>query len=83
MATPHRGSSKVVFGDIIVLAARATWRSPNKELLNVLRENISVLNQQRKAFASIQKNLPVVCLYEENKSAVGMVSLIVLVLALN
>ena len=74
LATPHRGSGKVEFADILVLAAKVTWRNPNKELLDLLRENSAILNQQRKAFTTIMQKMSIVCLYEENESKIGMVS---------
>lgn len=75
MGTPHRGSPKVPFADMLVLAAKATWRKPNNELLNSLRSNAGILNQQRANFTTIMGGFSVVCLYESSSnSKLGMVS---------
>lgn len=75
MGTPHRGSDKVSFADMLVLAAKVTWRKPNDELLNSLKSNAGILNQQRANFTTIMGNFFVVCLYEESvNSKIGMVT---------
>ncbi|KAF6229944.1 hypothetical protein HO133_004281 [Letharia lupina] len=74
MATPHRGSGKTPYVDIVVNAARVTLRNPNKELLNSLRENAAPLNQERKTFTTIRDQVPIVCLYEESATTLGIVS---------
>ena len=73
MGTPHRGSDKVQLADMLVLAAKVTWRKPNDELLNALRLNAGVLNQQRANFTTIMDGLSVVCLYESQPTSIGMV----------
>ena len=73
MGTPHRGSDKVQLADMLVLAAKVTWRKPNDELLNALRSNASVLNQQRANFTTIMDGFSVVCLYESQPTSIGMV----------
>ncbi len=78
MGTPHRGSDKVQLADMLVLAAKATWRKPNDELLNSLRSNAGALNQQRANFTTILDSFSVVCLYESSPTAIGMVRHLIL-----
>ena len=73
MGTPHRGTDKVQLADMLVLAAKVTWRKPNDELLNALRSNAGVLNQQRANFTTIMDGFSVVCLYESQPTTIGMV----------
>lgn len=39
MGTPHGGSDKISFADMVVLVAKMTWRKHNDELLNSIRWN--------------------------------------------
>ena len=73
MGTPHRGSDKVQLADMLVLAARVTWRKPNDALVNSLRSNACALNQQRANFTTIMDGFSVVCLYESSPTSIGMV----------
>ncbi|TIA28946.1 hypothetical protein D6C78_10492 [Aureobasidium pullulans] len=65
LATPHRGSDKVRFADVIYKAAKLTGNLPNDHLLNALRKDSDVLEAQRASFATISKEMPIKCIYEE------------------
>ncbi|THX46709.1 Pfs, NACHT and ankyrin domain protein [Aureobasidium pullulans] len=65
LATPHRGSEKVRFADVIYIAAKLTGNLPNDHLLNALRKDSGVLEAQRASFATISKEMPIKCIYEE------------------
>lgn len=65
LATPHRGSDTVRFADVIYRAAKLTGNLPNEHLLNALRKDSDVLEAQRASFATISKDMPIKCIYEE------------------
>jgi len=73
LGTPHRGSSKEGFGQLVALAAKATFHDPNMQLLGTLAENSHILEKQRDEFVTISKDLEVVCFYEELPMSIGMV----------
>lgn len=71
--TPHRGSEKTGLGQIVAKIAALTLRQPNDKLLKNLEKDSDVLERQRRSFASISKNLSVVCLWEEKPMSIGIV----------
>ncbi|CAG8958691.1 hypothetical protein HYFRA_00011533 [Hymenoscyphus fraxineus] len=72
LGTPHRGSEKTGLGQIVATIAAVALRQPNDKLLKNLEKESDVLERQRRSFASISKNLPVVCLWEEKPMAIGI-----------
>lgn len=72
--TPHRGSSLQSLGHIIAGAASVGLRSPNTQLLDVLRTDSQYLEPQRKNFVTISSNLSIVCIREEVPTYGSMVS---------
>lgn len=75
LATPHRGSDTVRFADVIYRAAKLTGNLPNEHLLNALRKDSDVLEAQRASFATISKDMPIKCIYEELATMRHMVSI--------
>lgn len=71
LATPHRGSDTVRFADVIYKAAKF----PNEHLLNALQKESDVLEAQRASFATISKEMPIKCIYEELTTMRHMVSI--------
>jgi hypothetical protein len=65
LATPHRGSDTVQLADIIYKAAKLTGNLRNEHLLNSLRRDSDILESQRASFATISKEMPIKCIYEE------------------
>lgn len=70
MGTPHRGSPEESFAKIVSLAAWATGRSPNHQLLSTLAEDSHILERQRLQFVSVTEKMQIVCLHEEKPTAV-------------
>lgn len=62
LGTPHRGSEKTGLGQIVAKIAVLALRQPNDKLLKNLEKDSDVLERQRRSFASISENFPVVCL---------------------
>ena len=75
MGTPHRGSDNVRQAEIVQKVARFFLRQPNDQLVQDLSEDSNVLESQRNSFSSISEKMPVVCIYEEIPTAIGMVSI--------
>ena len=50
------------------------FRQPNNNLVHNLDEDSDVLERQRDSFTSISKNMPLVCLFEELPTGIGLVS---------
>jgi hypothetical protein len=73
LGTPHRGSNKESLGDVIAKVARYSFRQPNDQLLQTLRHDSHILENQREQFTTISKDMQVVCIREELPMAVGMV----------
>ena len=71
IGTPHRGSDQTGLAKIVSNVARLSLRQPNDKLLNNLRKESDVLENQRKSFVSISKELPVAC-FSEEKPVVGI-----------
>lgn len=72
--TPHRGSSKQGYGEILVGIAKLGMRQPNKSLLETLKKDSHILEGQRDAWTTISNDMRVVCIREELPTAIGMVS---------
>ncbi|KAL8850864.1 MAG: hypothetical protein Q9221_004177 [Calogaya cf. arnoldii] len=64
MGTPHRGSDKTGYADLISRIASAALRQPNRKLVEVLKQDSDVLEAQRSSFSAISKDLPIACIYE-------------------
>jgi len=74
LGTPHRGSSKTEFAHVVSNVAKAVLQKPNDKLIHVLAESSDVLERQRRSFASISKDITLVCISEELPTHIGMVS---------
>ena len=75
IGTPHRGSDQTGLAKIVSNIAKISLRQPNDKLLDNLKKESDVLENQRKGFVSISKELPVVCLHEEKPVVViGLVT---------
>lgn len=72
--TPHRGSGKAGLAQLVATAARFAYGQPNSKLIDNLKRDSDVLEQQRKSFASITNSMPLVCFVEQNPTKIGMVS---------
>lgn len=75
LGTPHRGSGKTGLAEIVANVARVSLRKPNDKLVGSLSEESDFLEKQRESFTNITKSIPVVCLWEENPTAIGVVCL--------
>ncbi|KAL8653122.1 MAG: hypothetical protein Q9226_003975, partial [Calogaya cf. arnoldii] len=64
MGTPHRGSDKTGYADLISKIASAALRQPNRKLVEVLKQDSDVLEAQRGSFSAISKDMPIACIYE-------------------
>ena len=73
LGTPHRGSDKAGLGHLVAGIAKVTLRQPNPHLLRSLEQDSDVLEHQRASFASVSSTISLVCLYEEEPTAVGIV----------
>lgn len=74
MGTPHRGSSKEPYGDVIAKIAKLALQQPNKQLLQTLRQDSHILEGQRNDFTTISRDMEIVCVREEKATGIGMVS---------
>lgn len=74
LGTPHRGSHKEAFGDLLARAANLSLHQPNTQLLQSLRTDSHILEKQRDDFITISKNLLVRCVKEERPTPLGIVS---------
>lgn len=74
LGTPHRGSDKTDFANIIASVAKFSLRQPNKKLIRALSPDSDVLENQREQFTTITRETPIVCIREELPTAIGMVS---------
>ncbi|KAK3291981.1 uncharacterized protein B0H64DRAFT_408650 [Chaetomium fimeti] len=73
MGTPHRGSSKESYGDLLVKIAKVALRQPNDQLLQTLRPDSHILENQREQFTTISSRMSVVCIREELPTSVGVI----------
>jgi hypothetical protein len=65
MGMPHHGSLKENIALVVSMAAWATGRSPNDQLLRTLAEDSHILERQRLYFASIIECMAIVYLFKE------------------
>ncbi|KAI9761267.1 MAG: hypothetical protein M1840_001991, partial [Geoglossum simile] len=73
LGTPHRGSDKESLGEVVSKVAKFSFRQPNEQLLQTLKPDSHILENQRDQFTTISKDLPIVCIREELPTAVGMI----------
>ncbi|KAF4626223.1 hypothetical protein G7Y89_g11938 [Cudoniella acicularis] len=73
LGTPHRGSEQVGLGQVVAKVAACALRQPNDKLLKNLDKESDVLERQRRSFASINQAIPLVCLWEEKPTVVGII----------
>jgi hypothetical protein len=76
LGTPHRGSDKAGLGQLVSGIAKLAFRQPNPHLLGTLEQDSDVLEHQRNSFGSISSKLLLVCIYEEEPTSTGMVSIL-------
>ena len=77
LGTPHRGSDKTGYADVITNIASAALHKPNKKLVQVLRQDSEILEAQRASFSAISKDIPLACIYETRPVAgIGIVSVL-------
>lgn len=75
LGTPHRGSDKTGYAEVITRIASAALRQPNKRLVDILKQDSEVLEAQRSSFSAISKEMPVACICETKPvTGIGMVS---------
>jgi hypothetical protein len=74
LGTPHRGSDKVGLAKLVSNVAKVAFRQPNNNLVHSLDEDSDALERQRDSFTSISKDMPLVCLFEELPTGIGLVS---------
>ncbi|KAH6847170.1 hypothetical protein B0I37DRAFT_374407 [Chaetomium sp. MPI-CAGE-AT-0009] len=73
MGTPHRGSSQETYGDLLVKVAKVALRQPNDQLLQTLRPDSHILENQRGQFTTISSSISVVCIREELPTSIGVI----------
>lgn len=73
--TPHRGSGKATLGELVGAVAKLSFRQPNSQLLQTLKPDSGILENQRDQFTTISNDLDIVCIREELPTGIGIVSL--------
>jgi hypothetical protein len=73
LGTPHRGSSQETLGEVAANVAKLSFRQPNKQLLQTLKPDSHILENQRDQFTTISSNLSIVCIREELPTGAGLV----------
>ncbi len=76
LGTPHRGSSQATLGEVVTNIAKLSIRQPNEQLLQTLRPDSHILENQRDQFTTISRDLSIVCIKEELPTSVGLVCLL-------
>ena len=71
--TPHRGSAKASLGEIVAGISKYCLRQPNKQLLQTLKTDSHILENQRDQFVTISQGMHVVCVREVLPTAIGIV----------
>ncbi|KAK8071344.1 hypothetical protein PG997_011547 [Apiospora hydei] len=71
--TPHRGSGKTALGGMVANFAQFSLLQPNTQLFNALRRDSHVLEKQRDEFATISRDMDVLCFAETKPTAIGMI----------
>ena len=76
LGTPHRGSDKVglVWQNWFQMLEKWRFVSPTTTWCIILTKTSDVLERQRDSFTSISKDMPLVCLFEELPTGIGLVS---------
>jgi hypothetical protein len=74
LGTPHRGSDKASLANIVANVATLVLRQPNKQLLQSLEPSSSTLEYLRNSFTTVSQHMRIVCVREENPTAIGIVS---------
>lgn len=52
--------------------AEAVGFRPNDRLVTLLEQESDILEHQRRSFASISRELPIACVFEENPTSLGV-----------
>ncbi|KAH0563421.1 hypothetical protein GP486_002011 [Trichoglossum hirsutum] len=73
LGTPHRGSSQETLGEVVANVAKLSLRQPNKQLLQTLKPDSHILENQRDQFTTISSNLNIVCIREELPTGAGLI----------
>jgi hypothetical protein len=77
MGTPHRGSTKETYGEILTKIVKVALRQPNDQLLRTLRPDSHILENQREnqreQFTTISSRMSIVCIKELVRTAIGLV----------
>ncbi|KAH8762740.1 hypothetical protein F5882DRAFT_477025 [Hyaloscypha sp. PMI_1271] len=60
LGTPHRGSSKGNLGEVVANVAKLSFRQPNKQLLQTLKSDSHILENQRDQFTTISSKLSII-----------------------
>ena len=74
LGTPHRGSEKETYGELVSKVAKFALHRPNDQLLQTLSPDSHLLNHQRDQFTTISNGMTVFCVREELSTAIGLVS---------
>lgn len=75
MGTPHRGSSKAVWAQMMQQIAKAALQQPGHSLVQTLGEESDVLEILLGEFTTVSNELPLVSFWEEYPTTYGMVRL--------
>ncbi|KAI1089173.1 hypothetical protein F5B19DRAFT_495704 [Rostrohypoxylon terebratum] len=73
MGTPHQGSPKQSYGDIVAKIAHLSLRQPNEQLLQTLRPDSHILEKQRNDFTTISDEMRIICIREELPTGAGII----------
>jgi protein SERAC1 len=76
LGTPHSGSSQETLGEVVANVAKLSFRQPNMQLLQTLKPDSHILENQRDQFTTISSNLSIVCIREELPTGAGLVRLL-------
>ncbi|KAK8070429.1 hypothetical protein PG997_010632 [Apiospora hydei] len=73
MGTPHQGSDATKYAELVVRVVTAILRQPNSQLVEALRRDSAILENQRSEFVTVSKDLDVVCFREELPTEIGLI----------
>ncbi|KAI1458489.1 hypothetical protein F4805DRAFT_140939 [Annulohypoxylon moriforme] len=73
LGTPHQGSSKESYGEIVANIAHLSFRQPNKQLLQTLNPDSHILEKQRNDFTTISNDMSIICIREELPTGAGII----------
>jgi flagellar basal body rod protein FlgG len=65
MGTPHRGSDAASLGQTLANIATVTFKKPNIQLLEALKQNSQELQDLQEEVAAILSSFPVVSCFEQ------------------